>query len=268
MKLRSLPVALWRVFILAAVGAYLLIPLIAMADFSTKIGPTMRGLRAWKAIADYPELTQAVIWSLQLAVAVMALVIFVVVPTIVWVQLRLPKLRRVIELICVLPLALPAIVLVVGLSPIYRWISINISESSLTLSFVYLILVLPYVYRSVASSLANVDIHTLHEAARTLGAPTLRSMFTVVMPTIRAGVMSGAVIAIALVLGEYTIASLLNFQTLQVALFLLGKADATVSVAVALASLVFVLILLIILPTSTVKRTVVEEEVSLKGEIR
>ena len=41
------------------------------------------------------------------------------VPTMTWVRLRLPGLTRTVEFICLLPLTVPAIVLVVGLTPIY-----------------------------------------------------------------------------------------------------------------------------------------------------
>ena len=71
-----------------------------------------------------------------------------------------------------------------------------------------------------------------------------------IVPNIRVGIMSAAVISIALVLGEFTIASLLNFDTMQVVINLIGKRDAGVSVAVSLRALIFAFLLLIALPTS------------------
>ena len=60
--------------------------------------------------------------------------------------------------------------MVAGLAPEYRWLSINFSESILTLAFVYLVLVLPYTYRTLHAGLAAIDVKTLSEAARSLGA--------------------------------------------------------------------------------------------------
>ncbi|MDP1712938.1 MAG: ABC transporter permease subunit [Candidatus Nanopelagicaceae bacterium] len=250
MNNRPLLVTLWRRAIMLVVSFYLLLPLIAMLDFSTKVGRNMRGLYAWRAILHQPDLVSAIITSLELALIVVGLVLFVVVPTVVWVHLKLPKLRRTLELVCLLPLAIPGIVLVVGVAEIYRWISIHLTESPLTLATVYAMLVLPYTYRSLSAALNAVDVHTLAEAARTLGASTFRMLFGVVVPTIRAGVMSGAVISIALVLGEFTISSLLNYKTMQVQIVLLGQSDASIAVAVSLASLLFVFLLLVIIPTS------------------
>jgi putative spermidine/putrescine transport system permease protein len=243
-------VKIWRRTILILVALYLLLPIVAMMNFSTKTFSGGRGLGSWRAIFQQPDLIAAIMTSLELAAIVIGLIFFLVVPTVVWVHLKLPRLRRPLELVCLLPLAIPGIVLVVGIASIYRWISIHISESPLTLAAVYSMLILPYTYRSLSASLHSVDVHTLAEASRTLGASTYKMLFGVILPTIRAGVMSGAVISIALVLGEYTISSLLNFQTMQVEISLVGQTDGGVAVAISLASLLFVFLLLVAIPTS------------------
>ena len=113
-------IVLWRRAILLLVASYLLLPIAAMADFSTKTLAGGRGLESWRAIFQQPDLIAAIVTSLELAVIVIGLVFFLVVPTVVWVHLKLPRMRRPIELICLLPLAIPGIVLVVGVSSIYR----------------------------------------------------------------------------------------------------------------------------------------------------
>ena len=60
-------------------------------------------------------------------------------------------------------------------------------------------------------------------------------------------IMSAALISVALVLGEFTISSLLNFDTLQVVINLLGKRNASVAVAVSLAALLLATVLLFLL---------------------
>jgi putative spermidine/putrescine transport system permease protein len=57
--------------------------------------------------------------------------------------------------------------------------------------------------------------------------------------------MSAAFVSVALVLGEYTFASLLNFETLPYVIGLLGKSDAPTSVAASLAVLVAASVLLL-----------------------
>jgi putative spermidine/putrescine transport system permease protein len=263
MKL-GVPGKLFRAFVIFVVGLYLLTPIYGMFDFSTKPfgGGEGRSLRAWKAIPSQDGLISAITVSFLIAILVMLLIFVLVVPTVIWVHLRLPKLRRPLELVCLLPLAIPAIVIVVGIAPLYRWISINITESPVTLAGVYAMLILPYTYRSLSAALGIVDIATLAEAARTLGASTMRTIFGVVMPTIRSGIMSGVVISLALVLGEFTISSILNYDTLQVVIFSVGQNDGKVAVSVALASLLFVFAILFAIPTTKRQKEILDADLT------
>ncbi len=86
-------------------------------------------------------------------------------------------------------------------------------------------LILPYTYRSLSAALDAVDIHTLAEAATTLGAGISRVIFGIIMPTIKTGIINGSFIAIALVLGEFTISNILNFKTFQVVIAQIGRSD-------------------------------------------
>ncbi len=256
---------LWRRIIIATVGLYLLVPLFAMLDFSTKpfgLGRNTRTLESWKVIPSQPDLALAIGRSLITAMIVMMLILFLIVPTAIWVHLKLPTLRRPFELLCLLPLAIPAIVLVVGVSPLYRWISINLTESPITLSGVYSMLILPYTYRSLSAALDAVDIHTLAEAASTLGASISRIIFGIIMPTIKTGIINGSFIAIALVLGEYTISNILNYKTFQVVISQIGRSNGNVAVAVSLASLLFVLVLLLIIPNKKRQGAVLDVDIA------
>ncbi len=150
-----------------------------------------RDLDAWRAIGDDPELLDAIVTSLQLAVLDQrADAACCCVPTMVWVHLRLPRLRRLVEFLCLLPLVIPAIVLVVGIAPLYSWVTYFLGDSPLTLTFVYVVLVLPYAYRALDSGLTAIDLTTLSEAARSLGAGWGTVLLRVVLPNIRGAVLS------------------------------------------------------------------------------
>jgi putative spermidine/putrescine transport system permease protein len=237
----------WVVLIL--LGAFFLLPLAAMLEFTTRDGPgTWRLLVDWPRLSTtYPDLATGILASLGQAALTALLMLVLLVPTTIWVRLRLPRLRRLVEFICLLPLTIPAIVLVVGLAPVYAWVNYFLGGSSLTLTFAYTILVLPYAYRAIDAGLSAIDVGTLAEAARSLGASWATVMWRVVLPNIRSAVLSAAFLTVALVLGEFTIASLLNRDNLQVAINLLGKSSATMSVAVSFASLVLAFVLLLLL---------------------
>ncbi|GGN07912.1 ABC transporter permease [Actinoplanes campanulatus] len=239
---------IFRWTVLTVMGVFFLLPLIAMVEFSTRDPETWPLLLDWPRLAEeYPALAEGILASLAQAALTSVLMLVLLVPTAIWVRLRLPRLRRVVEFLCLLPLTIPAIVLVVGLAPVYAWVNYLIGGSSLTLVFAYTILVLPYAYRAIDTGLSAIDVRTLAEAARSLGAGWTTVIWRVVLPNIRSAVLSAAFLTVALVLGEFTIASLLHRTNLQVAIEFLGKSSATVSVAVSLTALLLAFALLLVL---------------------
>ena len=239
----------FRWAVLAVMGVFFLLPLAAMLEFTTRgDSGTWSLLVNWPELSEtYPDLADGIVASLGQALLTALLMLVLLVPTAIWVRLRLPGLRPLVEFICLLPLTIPAIVLVVGLAPVYAWVNYFLGGSSLTLTFAYTILVLPYAYRAIDAGLSAIDVKTLAEAARGLGASWFTVMARVVLPNIRSAVLSAAFLTVALVLGEFTIASLLNRTNLQVAINLLGKSSATMSVAVSLAALILAFVLLLLL---------------------
>jgi putative spermidine/putrescine transport system permease protein len=240
---------IYRSIVLVVLGIFFLVPIGAMIEFSTRgVGiNSPRTLSSFTGILSYPDLTGAIVASLELAVITSAAMLVLLLPTMIWVRLRVPRMVRVIEVLSLTPLTIPAIVLVVGLAPVYQWININLSDSILTLAFAYLILVLPYAYRALDAGLSGVDVRTLSEAGRSLGADWITVVWRIIVPNMSSAVLNACLLSVAVVLGEFTIANLLNFENLQVAIALIGRANAGVSIAVAVASLLFVFVLLLAL---------------------
>ncbi len=246
--------AFLRRVIIGLVMLFFVVPLYAMLQFTTHNLQGQWDLQTWRTLVDvqkisaeYPDLRAGFLASVGLAVITVLLMLVILVPTMTWVRLRTPEVSRLVEFICLLPLTVPAIVLVVGLTPVYSWLTAwlqyffgaGIAESTLWLSLAYVILVLPYAYRSLDAGLRAIDVRTLAEAARSLGAGWFTVMWRIVLPNLRTSVLSASFLAVALVLGEFTIANLFSRTNLQVAMFLLGKSDAQISVAVGFVSLVF-----------------------------
>jgi putative spermidine/putrescine transport system permease protein len=251
---RRLKLQLFRgvTFFLAAV--FFLVPIIAMLEFSTRGNHNERTLEYWQSIFSYPDLfdfnfgpapSAAIDASLELALVTSLAMLVLLVPTMVWVRLKLRRLSRILEFVCLLPLTIPAIVLVVGLFPMYIWLGTNVSDSILTLAFAYVVLVLPYCYRALDAGLGAIDVKTLSEAARSLGASWFSVMWRIIVPNISNAILNATLLSVALVLGEYTIANNLLYNNLQVELVHLERANAGVSIAVAVAALLFAFVLLI-----------------------
>jgi putative spermidine/putrescine transport system permease protein len=235
-------------------GLFFALPLLAMLRFSfegARLGTW--SVKAWRDIASYqntglPPLLSSIEISLELVVITSAVVLVLLVPTMVWVRLRVQWLARTMEFLCLLPLTIPAIVLVVGLGPIYNKIQ-HVSLSALMLFWIYVILAFPYAYRALAAGLSAMDVTTLSEAARSLGASWYTVIVRVIAPNMRQAILNALLLTSALVLGEFTIAYLLLYNNLQVELFSISRntpnAGVLFSTSSAALLLAFVLLLIV-----------------------
>ena len=253
-KLGTAPSTASRVIILTIVGLIFAVPIIALFEFSFRDG--LGGgytLDHWTGLFDpenarpYRTLFQAIGNSFLLAAVTVAIVLVVLLPTMLLVHMSFPRLRRVLEFICIVPITVPAIVLVVGLAPVYSIVVKVFGGSIWTLALAYGILVLPYAYRAIQANLDGVPVVTLSEAARSLGAGWPTVIWSVLLPNLRRGVLAASFITVAVVLGEFTIASLLNRRNLQTALLQISTSDGYVAAILSLLSLAFAFVLLLLI---------------------
>jgi putative spermidine/putrescine transport system permease protein len=245
-RLRRLNAFRYVVFTLFAL--FIVLPLLALLRFSlegSKLGTW--SVTAWTQIVSYPGLASAVELTLELAVITSLVMLVLLLPTMIWIKLRVQWISRTFEFLCLLPLTIPAIALVVGLGPVYNRIQ-HYSLSALQLFWVYVILALPYAYRALSSGLDSLDAVTLAEAARSLGASWPTVMFRVIAPNMRQAILNSVLLTGALVLGEFTIAYLLLFNTLQPSLYSISRntPNAGVVFSTSMASLLFAFALLMI----------------------
>jgi putative spermidine/putrescine transport system permease protein len=246
------PTNLARWIILGVVGVVFAFPILAMIEFTFRDGLSgghtldhWTGLFSDDAARTYRNLFTAIGNSLLLAVVTVGIVLVVLLPTMILVHLQFPRLRRVLEFVCIIPITVPAIVLVVGLAPVYAVVVDVFGGSIWTLAFAYGITVLPYAYRAIQSNLDAVDVITLSEAGRTLSANWGRVLWHVLLPNLKRGVLAASFISVAVVLGEFTIASLLNRVNLQTALLQVGQSDPYVAIIFALLALLLAFVLLL-----------------------
>ena len=203
----------WLVF---GVGTtYFILPLLATFEFSLRKRRGEYSFDAYRSVFEDPNFQATFTYSVVVAVFTILLGVLLVVPTAYWIRLRLPQLRPVVEFITLLPLVIPAIVIVFG------YIRMFGSNSALPflatargtdalLVIGYAVLALPYMYRAVDTGLRTIDVRTLTEAAQILGAGWTTIIARIILPNVLIAVLSGAFLSFAIVIGEFTMASLLN----------------------------------------------------------
>lgn len=251
----------WRGAVLALAGAYFLVPLLASFVFTVHVPGQGISFEAYTGLLAADGFTESLLLSLGLAAATIALSLLLAVPALVAVRIGSPRLRPVVEVMCMLPLVVPPIALVTGITTVLRWGPEHLSRTPLYQTFLavqnenfpvvlvlaYTVLALPFVYRSLDAGLRAVDVPTLVEAARSCGASWPYVVLRVLLPNLRASLAGAAFLTLALVLGEFTIASLLGFQPFAVWIVSISGAQARMSVAVSVLSLLITWLLLLAL---------------------
>ena len=187
-------------------------------------------------IADYNGRKKSFIIGLITIVVSIALI----VPTAFWVRLKVPRARPLVEFITLLPFVIPPIVLVFGLLRTFNKPPLPLTNSNqgsdLLLIAAYTILSFPYMYRAVDTGLRSIDVQSLAEASQSLGAGWVRTFWQVILPNLRVALLSGAFLTLAIVIGEFTIASFLARPAFGPYLSLLGGNKAYEPAAVSLIS--------------------------------
>ena len=194
---------------------YFILPLVGMTEFSLKMRRGVYSFDAYAKVLEDPRFQATFTYSIVMALLTILFGMLLVVPTAYWVRLKLPGLRPYIEFLTLLPLVIPAIVIVFGYIRLYNTSSFlpltgTAMGTNVLLMFGYTILSLPYMYRAVDTGLRTIDVATLTEAAQSLGAGWITILARVILPNVLVAVLSGAFVTFAIVMGEFTMAALLN----------------------------------------------------------
>ncbi|MCB0998979.1 MAG: ABC transporter permease subunit [Acidimicrobiales bacterium] len=209
--------------VLLASALFFTFPLLSLARFALQNVPTV--LLGWDtlfdkwsisgitAVFDEPQFWESLRLSLKLALGTVFITLFLLLPTAIWVHLRVPKARAFVEFVTVLPYMVPAIALVAGIvviKPHARWFL----NSDLSLIPFYVVLALPFTYRSFDAGLKAIDLRTLVDASRSLGAGWGATVFRVLVPNMRSSIIYASFLTAAVVMGEYTLADTLLIESL------------------------------------------------------
>ena len=203
----------WLVFGFGA--AYFIIPLIATFEFSLRMRRGYYSFDSYASVFSDPRFQATFGYSVVIGIMAIIVGVLVVVPAVYFVRLRMPFLRPFVEFLTLMPLIIPAIILVYGYIRLYNSSSVipftgSAIGTDILLTCAYVTLALPYMYRAVDTGMRTIDVQTLTEAAQIAGANTVQIITSIILPNILIAVLSGAFLTFAIVIGEFTIASLLN----------------------------------------------------------
>ena len=162
----------WRWLILILAGVYFLIPLYAAVRFA--------GWGSFRSVIHQSGFASSLGLSVRLAAITTVITLALMLPTAVYVHLRLPRMRRLLEGITILPIVIPPVVLIVGLLQVAPGF---LKSTPYLLALAYVVLAMPFAYRSIDAGLRAFDLKTLVEASNSLGAGWPATLWRSCCPT-------------------------------------------------------------------------------------
>ena len=244
---------IWRVVIFVIAAIFFIVPLAAAFKYSLQQDKGGYGFANYGEIINNKDVRAPLVTSLEIAAISAAIVILLMLPTVVWVRLKKPQATAFMELATLLPIVIPPVVMAAGLEQFElnapQWVIRDVFNNPLTgLTPFYVVLAMPFTYRAIDTGVRAIDLHTLVDASRNLGASWPATLARVVLPNVQTAVLGAMFLTVALCLGEVVIATLLLYQTFPVELIVLNhQLQVGVSVALSMITLVFTFLLLFIL---------------------
>lgn len=242
-------VRVWRVTIFVLAVIFFLGPLAAAFKYSLQQDKGGYGFANYGQIIKNGQIRSPLVTSLEIAVVSAAIVILLMLPTVVWVRLKKPKATTVMEFTTLLPIVIPPVVMAAGIQQFEvnapGWLLKYIDHAQSGLIPFYVILAMPFTYRAIDTGVRAIDLHTLVDASRNLGASWPSTLVRVVLPNIQTAVLGALFLTMALCLGEVVIATLLLYNTFPVEMVVLyHQAQVGASVALSMITLGFTFLLL------------------------
>ncbi|CAO98162.1 ABC transporter permease [Erwinia tasmaniensis] len=249
-------VVVWLVLLILA------LPLVAtlLYALATRWGASMLPdgltLKWMVQLWNDPRFLLALGRSLLLCFGALLLSLLLVLPAMFVIAYYFPKLDGVMNILILLPFAVPPVVSSVGLLQLYSAPPLMLTGTPWILIGCYFTLALPFIYRAIANNMQAINLRELVDAAHLLGASTWQAACLVVLPNLRKGATIALLLSFSFLIGEFVFANLLvgtRYETLQVYLYNVRNSSGHFSSALVIAY--FLVVLLVTWLANTLNRT-------------
>lgn len=214
--------------VIGVVAFVLALPIAAtvLYAFSSSWGATILpdGLtfRWFAQLLTDPRFLAALGRSLLICFATLIVSTLLVLPMIFAVFYYFPKLKGIMEVLIILPFAVPPVVSSVGLLQMFASDPLPIVGTPWILIGTYFTITVPFMYRALANGLAGINLRDLIDAAHLLGVGTFSAFMRIILPNLNRALLASLFISFSFLMGEFVFANMLvgtRYETLQVYLY-------------------------------------------------
>ncbi|CAM3827349.1 ABC transporter permease [Pseudomonas reidholzensis] len=215
-------------------------------SWSASLLPSGLTLKWYVALWSEPRFLAAFGQSLLVCVGALILSVVLILPLLFVVHYHFPRLDALMNVLILLPFAVPPVVSSVGLLQLYGSGPMAMVGTPWILIGCYFTVALPFMYRAITNNLQAINLRDLMDAAQLLGASTWQAAILVVLPNLRKGLMVALLLSFSFLFGEFVFANLLvgtRYETLQVYLNNMRNSSGHFNSALVISYFAFVLLL-------------------------
>lgn len=250
----------WPKVYLAVLMILMYLPLVMVVIFSfneSRLSASFTGfsLKWYEILAQDRDLKEALMNSIVLGV--LSCGISAVIGTLGAVGMARVNYRSkgMMEYLSTIPIMIPEIIL--GMVFLVFFSLLNLPFGMITLVIAHTTFCVPYIFMMVKARLVGID-KSLEEAARDLGAGSVRTFFDITMPLIMPAVLSGSLLAFAMSFDDVVISIFVNgprLNTLPVKVYAQLKTGVTPEINALCTIILAVIILVLGLSSLIAKKT-------------
>ncbi|QTF09909.1 ABC transporter permease [Brenneria izadpanahii] len=233
------------VFLILALPLLVTLLYALATEWGATLFPSGFTLKWMQALWSDPRFLVALGHSMLICFGALAFSLLLVLPAMFVIAYYFPRLDAVMNILILLPFAIPPVVSSVGLLQLYSSPPFMITGTPWILIGCYFTIALPFIYRAIVNNMQAINLRELIDAAHLLGASTWQAALLVVLPNLRKGAFIAVLLSFSFLIGEFVFANLLvgtSYETLQVYLYNLRNGSGHFSSALVISYFFVVLI--------------------------
>ena len=206
---------LWAGVLFGALAIYLCLPLLAVSLYSVAtrwtdhVLPDGFTLEHWIETFSSGRVVGAFATSISLGIWTTVLVLLLTVPAVYLARTRTPRMRGLLETAAVIPFALPFVVIGFALLQFTGVVAPRLQGTYPLLVLAYVAISFPFAFWAIDGAMVAADVRRLSEVAAACGATQWQTIRLVVLPNIRSGITTAALLVFALAIGEFAVVRVL-----------------------------------------------------------
>ncbi|MDR2257773.1 MAG: ABC transporter permease subunit [Treponema sp.] len=196
--------------VLSLAAVFLAAPFLVIVIYSFVTGwsgmtPSGFTLTYYDQVLNDVRFWPSVFRALLISIAPVFISGFVVLLALYSSILYFPFLDKYIQSICMLPHTVNGVILAISVLTLYAGSPTPFGNRMVMLTFIYCVIILPFVYQGIRNNLHAVNIRQLIEAAEILGAGKLYAFLVIVVPNIVSGILVAALLGISRIFTDYVV---------------------------------------------------------------